>query len=116
MNLTIDVTIPDGYEFVDFRIPVEGDEYLCMDDLPNLVLHYCSETHSRLRVIIRKKFVWPTAFKKGLWAFRDPNGVWRISYSKPGVCIAFVDRPTFAIKDLTSVEFPTDGPSIIQNV
>ena len=71
-TVTIEAEVPDGYEAVAFRMPVEGERFVSDE---GEVIH---TRHSVCwpRLIVRKAHVWPEWLPDG-WVAVDSNGeVW----------------------------------------
>lgn len=70
-QITINVTIPDGYEATgEYRTVKYGDIYLSEIHSPPEVLPWHDDAGGR-RIILRKKWAFPEWFKKGWYLRRN---------------------------------------------
>lgn len=75
-KVTIDVDLGElekDWEAVAFRVPKEGD--WCVDAYGNLHDVSCDDSFRNPRLIVRRKFVWPS-WCKAAAICRDQTGVW----------------------------------------
>lgn len=77
-KITIDVDIPEGYDAIDFRLPLVDDIYRTMFGTAVA----CSRTDifsvGQERIILRKKWAFPAWFKSGWWLFKTQPGTWYV--------------------------------------
>lgn len=83
IDVTIKLEIPDGYEYVDFRVPIRDEEYVCADSQPDVRLCIASYGHAGKRIIIKKKYVFDKCIMKGLWLAKSIDSMWRLYAVKP---------------------------------
>jgi hypothetical protein len=71
-SITIEINIPDVYEYVDFRPPVNGEYFM---NPYGSVVQFFNHTHNNSRIIIKKEFKWPD-WLKAYCITKDENGDW----------------------------------------
>lgn len=103
------IDIP-GYEVIDFRLPVKGDLYIANDiNRPQLA----GKDHGHMspyRLIVRKKFEWPTWLKAKFIAM-DECGEWYAYVERPEICrtrwASSEEVYTRLTSDLFDMQLPT---------
>lgn len=102
--------LPDGYDVVAYRQPLQGERYLdsaCVS--VNIAPTDCCVGS---RFIVRKLFVWPGWVKPGTWYARDEDGAESLSNHKPtrhSSCWSFPYGSSVAIYRLV-MDFPEVPP------
>jgi hypothetical protein len=78
-TITIELDIPDGWEFVEYRTPKEGEYYANQYDGSPI---FSSGGNLQQRIIIRTVWTWP-AWLKAPWIAMDEDGLWSGCESEP---------------------------------
>ena len=93
VTCSFDVEIPDGYEYVRYGIPKNGELYFSTG-INDVVKATCDdreyETEENKRVILKKivPYTWPDYIKSGTWMAMDDDGKWYLFDTKPSLMIA----------------------------
>lgn len=75
----VEIDIPDGYEFVRYDKPKEGELFLDADDA--VIAARFTLAYSK-HVIVRKSWKWPPWLKYD-WVAQDHNGKWYAFENEP---------------------------------
>lgn len=81
MKTTIEIDIPDGWEFVRWGMPELGDRVIYF---PGLVATPDDSCRFPM-VIVRPAWQWPE-FIKADWLAKDASGQWYAYESEPTIC------------------------------
>ena len=77
----VEVDVPDGWEAVEYRVPVVGETILSSED-PRTVIPTVGPGYYSARFILRPVWQWP-AWLKAPWIAMDPDGLWGSFENEP---------------------------------